>query len=294
MTRFPPWTVLFVLLLATRANAVTVATTVKPLHSIASAVMQGVSTPELLLEGRVSPHIDRVKPSTLRKLRSADLVIWIGPGLESFLAPAIADLPEATQVLTLSEVDLPVRLTMRDAPSNAPAGPIDPHLWIDPVNAAAIAQVMADELARMDAANADTYQSNTNEFKVQMQQLTATSSDILAALADTPFVLFHDFIQYFENRFALNNAGVVTYQPQVSPGARHLKSLNRIIKDLGVHCILSEPQFEDRAIRTLSTSSVVSYTVVDPLASTFEPGPALYATWFTDTVLAIRDCLGSS
>lgn len=297
MTRLLPWILLILLPVAGRANAVSVVVTVKPLHSIVASVMQDVGAPLLLLDGTVSPHTDRIKPSTLRHIRSADLFIWIGPGLESFLAPAVADLPASVKLLTASESPLPVLLEVRDGQGhqqNENTHVTDPHLWLDPVNAAALAVLVADQLSAIDRDNAPAYRRNANLFSKEMSTLEVIGLELLAADVDKPFILFHDFIQYFENRFSLSSAGVVSYQPQITASARHLRELNKTLVQRGVRCILTEPQFEDRALRSLDSTASISYTVVDPLASGYDTGASLYAEWFKDMVGAVHSCLGSS
>lgn len=74
------------LLVATPALAApNVVATIKPLHSLVAGVMEGVGTPELLIEGAASPHGFSLRPSDAGKLESADLVFWIGEDLETFL-----------------------------------------------------------------------------------------------------------------------------------------------------------------------------------------------------------------
>ena len=110
-----PVAVLVAVLVAVPAGAgagASVLVTIKPVHSIVASVTKGVSEPALLLDGTVSPHLDRIKPSTLRALRKADLVVWVGEGVETFLSSAIAQLPESIAVITLSESELPLQLSL--------------------------------------------------------------------------------------------------------------------------------------------------------------------------------------
>jgi zinc transport system substrate-binding protein len=283
---------LILLWTAGSVSAAAVAVTVKPLHSIVAAVMQGVDQPVLLLDGTVSPHVDRIRPSTLRQIRSADLLLWVGPGLESFLAPAVEDIPAGVHVLTASALALPVVFELRDGhQAGTAAAPIDPHLWLDPENAAALASLVSGKLATLDPSNASRYHENAVAFSDRMKSLETFGLDSLASTADMPFILFHDFIQYFEKRFGLNNAGVVTYQPQITASAKHLRVLNNAIEALDVQCVLTEPQFEQRARRSLNQLTSVTTAVVDPLASGYEAGPMLYETWFKDMVIGIQGCL---
>ena len=71
---------------ASHANAETkVVASIKPLHSLISYVMDGVGTPDIIIDGSSSPHTFQLKPSHASMLQEADIVFWIGEDLESFL-----------------------------------------------------------------------------------------------------------------------------------------------------------------------------------------------------------------
>ncbi len=82
--------VLMVLLIqAQAAGNLKVVASVKPIHSLVAAVMEGVSMPVQLMPDGQSPHDFQLRPSHARTIQSADIIFWIGPGLESFLPVAI-------------------------------------------------------------------------------------------------------------------------------------------------------------------------------------------------------------
>ena len=72
-----------------------VVTSILPVHSLAAAVMEGAGKPRLLVRGAASPHAYAMRPSDARALAGADLIFWIGPELEGFLAKPLAALARA-------------------------------------------------------------------------------------------------------------------------------------------------------------------------------------------------------
>lgn len=95
------------------AAAPKVVASIKPVHSLVAAVMQGVGEPAIIVDGAASPHTFALKPSTARVLAGADLVFWVGPELEAFLEKPIETLGEKAEVVELSQAHdltlLPVR-----------------------------------------------------------------------------------------------------------------------------------------------------------------------------------------
>ena len=89
---------------ATTANAeVNVVTSIKPVHSLVAAVMEGVGTPHLIVEGAASPHTYALKPSQAAKLQNADIVFWVGDQLEAFLEKPIEGIATKATSVTLFE-----------------------------------------------------------------------------------------------------------------------------------------------------------------------------------------------
>ncbi len=88
------------------ANAeIKVIASIKPLHSLVSYVMDGVGTPDILVDGSSSPHTFQLKPSHASMLQEADIVFWIGEDLESFLETPLESIAKNSKHITLMESD---------------------------------------------------------------------------------------------------------------------------------------------------------------------------------------------
>ena len=87
------------------ANAdVKVVTSIKPLHSLASYLMDGVGKPDLIVDGYASPHGFSMKPSHAKMLQNADLIFWIGEDLESFLEKPLSSIAKKAEKIELMEI----------------------------------------------------------------------------------------------------------------------------------------------------------------------------------------------
>ncbi|OKH89313.1 zinc ABC transporter substrate-binding protein [Thalassospira sp. TSL5-1] len=103
------------------ADAPKVVASIKPIHSIVAAIMQGVGKPELLVNGAASPHTYSLRPSEARALQNADLVIYVSPDLESFLDKPLKSLSSNAKVMELAEAKGVETLEMREG------GAFEPH-----------------------------------------------------------------------------------------------------------------------------------------------------------------------
>ena len=77
-----------------------VVVTIKPLHSLVSGVMEGVGTPDLLVQGSISPHLYSLRPSDIHTIDQGDLVVWIGAAVESFLFRHMKEVKRETAVVS--------------------------------------------------------------------------------------------------------------------------------------------------------------------------------------------------
>ena len=99
------FTILSLVTFITPANAdVKVVTSIKPLHSLASYLMDGVGKPDLIVDGFNSPHGFSMKPSHAKMLQNADLIFWVGEGLENFLEKPLSSIAKKAEKIELIEI----------------------------------------------------------------------------------------------------------------------------------------------------------------------------------------------
>jgi len=97
--------ILSILTLFTPANAeIKVVASIKPIHSLASYLMDGVGKPDLIVDGYASPHGFAMKPSHAKMLQNADLIFWVGEDLESFLEKPLSSIAKKAEKIELMEI----------------------------------------------------------------------------------------------------------------------------------------------------------------------------------------------
>ena len=108
------------------ANAdVKVIASIKPVHSLVAAVMEGVGKPDLLVEGAGSPHTYSLKPSQAKKLQEADIVFWMSHDLEAFLENSIEGIAANATSVPLMDAHGLIKLDFREG------GAFDAHAHDD-------------------------------------------------------------------------------------------------------------------------------------------------------------------
>jgi zinc transport system substrate-binding protein len=288
------------------AAAPSVVVTVGPVHSLVAGVADGVTTPRLLLDAGISPHSYLLRPSDARALENADLVVWVGPALERFLVRSLAAPASGRHVLELASTPgvqvLPARDAGRFDPGNgghAHGGHGhddhdrhgDPHLWLDPANAAAIVRAVRHELTALDPANAARYRANAAALVTRIDTLDRELEAQLAPVREQAYLVFHDAYQAFERRYGLRALGAITVSPGRAPGAARLRALRATIAENGARCVFREPQFEPRLARTVVEGTGARLAVLDPLGAELAPGPEAWFTVMGQLADALVACL---
>ena len=286
-----------------------VVTSIKPIHSLVSYIMNGVGSPGLIVDGYNSPHSFQLKPSHAKMLEQADIIFWIGKDLENFLEKPLATIAKKAEKIELLEIKGIKKLKFRernifeeheghddhgddakkeehddhgddakkeehDDHEGHGHGEYDPHIWLDPINAKVILSEITEHLIENDSKNASTYKSNLAKALAEIDKLII---DVITETnTDLNYVVFHDAYQYYENRFNVNILGAMTVNPDVMPGAEQIHEIHEIIEHDNVSCILSEPQFNPDIIKSIAKDTSVKTGVLDPLGANLKPGKDLY------------------
>ena len=322
-------TILSFLTLFTPANAdIKVVTSIKPIHSLASYLMDGVAKPDLIVDGYASPHGFAMKPSHAKMLQNADIVFWVGEDLENFLEKPLDSIAAKAEKIELMEIKGLVKLKFRernifddhddhghkkkddhddhdhddhakkkdghddhddhDGHEGHHHGEFDPHIWLDPINAKVILFEMSKHLIENDPTNESAYRANLSKAYKDIDKLT---SDVTAELNEsTASIVFHDAYQYFEERFKVNILGAFTVNTDVLPGAEQLAEIREVIEHDKVACVFSEPQFNPNIIKAVAKDMNIKTGIVDPLGATLTPGKGLYFDLIKNMSKSFKGC----
>jgi len=292
-----------------------VVASIKPVHALVAQVMGTTGTPELLLTGNASPHTYALKPSDIAKVTGADVLFRISERLEPFTGKVKVHLPKKSGLVSLVEAKGVKTLPMRsggdfekhshgkkghahshshDHGKKSGKAAIDGHIWLDPDNAIAMLDAIAEELAARMPANAATYRANAAAAKTEIQNLATELSATLAGLQDKPYIVFHDAYQYFENRFGLTVAGSITTDPEIPPSGKRLSELRAKIQRLGATCVFGEPNFDAKVVDTITSGTKARVGSLDPEGASLEAGTAFYGTLMRNLAKGVKDCLAPS
>ena len=313
--------ILSFLTIFTPANAdLKVVASIKPIHSLASYLMDGIGKPDLIVDGYSSPHGFALKPSHAKMLQEADIIFYVGEDLENFLEKPLKSIAKKAEKIELMEIKGLNKLKFRernifdghddhghdedghkeddhdDHKHEEDGHKEDDH---DDHGQDEDGQKeddhddkkhkeMVEHLIENDEKNASTYKKNLKNAEKDLDKLVKKVKSDLNK--DFKSIVFHDAYQYFEERFNVNVMGAFTVNTDVMPGAEQLAEIREIIEHDKVSCIFSEPQFNPDIINAVAKDMNIKTGVLDPLGATLEPGKDLYFDLIKNMSKSFKGC----
>lgn len=290
------------------ANA-NVLTTIKPLGFISAAITDGVTETTVLLPTSASPHDYSLKPSDVEKLQSAELIVWIGDEMESFLEKSIDKLPKE-KVLTLEDVKSIKQLVEsakreddhdhHDHDHHEHEGhdhhhdhdhDEDWHIWLSPTAAETIAEQITERLNQQYPEQKAKIAENLAQFKTTLATKHAEIEKQLTPHKGKGYYTFHDAYRYFEGAYGLNSLGSFTINPTVAPGAKTLAKIKQNLTEHKAECLFAEPQFTPKVIESLSKGTSAKVGQLDPLGANIELSKEAYPQFLQAMADQFNECL---
>ncbi len=216
-----------------------------------------------LLDAGVTPHDAVLRPRQLQQLLTADLVIWMGPDIEPYLAMWLRKRSGPT--LDISELKDLLRLPMRNHSArehgHTHEAHFDIHLWWSRQNLQTIGNASAERLTSLRPAFAPAISAKHAEF---LQDMARLADEIATGRAKMPpFAVFHDGWQYLEHDLGQTAAAGFVLDGELSMGVRHLATLQKRFQETSVRCVLLEPGMNTALVDKLLPG--VPTVMLDPL-----------------------------
>jgi ABC-type Zn uptake system ZnuABC Zn-binding protein ZnuA len=228
---------------------------------------------ESIARGYQDPHYVEAKPSYLRLLLRADLLVLVGLELEiGWLPPLITqsgnpkiqvgasgyfDASRFAQIL-----EIPTTAVTRAMGDVHPLG--NPHYWLEPENGRRIARGIAGKLAEMRPQDAAYFQQRYQAFDQKLTQAEQAWEPQTRPFRGRKVVTYHNSWPNFIQRFGLNVVGYIEPRPGIPPSPAHTVQLIALMKREGVKVILVEPYFDLRTPNSIAAATGAKVVILMP------------------------------
>jgi len=250
-----------------------------------------------LLSGYENEHTYSPKPSDLIAVRKARLLFEVGIGLEVWVSSLVKNAGSSSlRVITTSKGIALIRdrpdqdNTVHDVEEHDRG---NPHVWMDPENAATMMRHITEALIQVDPTHAKEYRANQASYLRKLDQLRGDLSDRIAHLADRRFITHHPAWPYFARRFGLQIFGTIQTQSGSEPSALHLHNLIAKIKKNRIKVVVSEVQLSQKIPELLAKETGARVVVLTTLPGGL-PHTETYLDMLRYNVLQLANALESA
>jgi zinc/manganese transport system substrate-binding protein len=203
-----------------------------------------------LARGTEDPHFVDAKPSFIRVLNQADVLLEGGAELELGWLPPLVN--NARNAKILSGKSGHVKMSKGVPLLELPTGPVDrsmgdvhptgnPHYWLNPAHGKIMAAHLANVFSELDPENAQHYRTHLKEFDERLDKKIAEWKQQMEPYRGAKIVTYHKSYEYFADFFGLEVVGQLEPKPGIEPSPSHISALIPRMKSDQVKLLLIEP-----------------------------------------------------
>ncbi len=245
------------------AGRLSVATTIYPMTFFAEQVGGDLVHVTGLIKPGTSSHTFEPSPSDILTLQSAAVVVYNSGAFESWMTNALDVLDERPRVL-VEAADLEAPDGAQDEHGH---GAVDPHVWLDPIQAMAQAERIRDAFVSADPDGAETYRANAAALIERLASLHDRLSTALRGCSHRTFVVNHLAFGHLAERYGLEQLGISGLEPLSEPGPRTVATVVDRMRNLGIRHVLAEPIVSSELARTIAREVGGELLTLHPLGA---------------------------
>lgn len=225
----------------------------------------------------VGVHEYQFKPSDVKNVAEADVVVKNGLGAEKWLDSLLRSASRPGQVVIDSSRGISVLKPGDKIPLHiqsgsqfqkdveAGTGGVDVHIWLDPVRVIQQVKNIRDGLAAKDPKNKTVYYKNASAYIARLEAFDRETRQRVKGFTSKDFIAFHSAFIYFSDRYGLNQLAAIEDFPGKEPDPQHLAGITRQVEKHRLKALYTEPQFSPRIVDSLSHDLGVKVLVLDPI-----------------------------
>ncbi|MFE1750376.1 metal ABC transporter substrate-binding protein [Streptomyces anandii] len=246
------------------------------------------------------PHDLEISARQTARLEESDAVLYL-KGLQPSVDEAVAQSGIGTRIdaaalTTLEEHGNEVggHAAAHDTHPGEESGGGDPHVWLDPVRYAQIAEGVGKAFEKGDPAHAADYRKNTAALVGELDALNTRYETGLRNTKNKVFITTHAAFGYLAERYGLTEEAINGLDPESEPSAARVRDLERMAKADGVTTVFYETLVSDRTARTVAGDAGLRTDVLDPLEGiTAKSRGTDYLQVMDSNLQALRKALGA-
>ncbi|MFF6791246.1 metal ABC transporter substrate-binding protein [Streptomyces filamentosus] len=283
-----------------------------PMQYLAEQIGGGHVAVRTLTAPGVEPHDLELKPRQIGELADADVLLYL-KGIQPAVDDAVAQagVKNTVDAATLTSVEghgaeageghdhaeeggESHEGDSHEGHDHGSESGIDPHVWLDPVKYAEVAEGVGAAFAKADPDHAPDYKANTAALVKKLGALDTEFETGLKNTATRTFITTHSAFGHLAERYHLEQEGISGLDPESEPSPARIKELQDVAKADKVSTVFFETLASDKTAKTLAADTGLKTDVLDPLEGiTDKSRGADYVEVMRSNLAALKTALGA-
>ena len=259
---------------------INIVTSIKPLHSIASAIIQDAGKVDVLLNTQQSAHYFHIKPSQMSLINNADLVIAVHPRLEQSIDKVLKNLNPTKLLYVVDDL----------SPTTHPIN-TNYHVWLDIDAMQQFSHQLTTKLSMLFPDKQSIFLKNFKQLKHQLQQLKIYNKQQLSKLSSTPLISYSSALNPYIDSMELNHVGSVVDNHHQKLSIKTMLKARQLIKAKNARCLASTQEIPLKRTQAITDSLNVKRTHIDIIGFELEKGAQLYFELINRITAQVKSCL---
>lgn len=259
-----------------------IVTTIYPLYDFTKQIVGDRADIVLLVPPGAEPHDWEPAPTDILTIKKATVFIYNGADMEGWVDKLDSSVLANKKVVKASDFVnvMTAQFTEEGEPSTD--GSVDPHIWLDPVNAQAIVRGIANALAAADSDNAEFYTNNSNDYIAQLEELNQEYSQSLSQASSKQFVTSHAAFGYMAQRYGLQQIAIMGLSPDAEPTPARMAEIIQHVKDNHIKYIFFETLISPKLSEVIASESNAQTLVLNPIEGLSDQESASGANYISE------------
>lgn len=246
------------------------------------------------------PHDLEISAKQTAQLQESDAVLYL-KNLQPSVDDAVAQSEVRTKIDAASLTSLEKHgnevgghAASHDHSENEELSGLDPHIWLDPVRYAEVAEGVGKAFEKADPDHAADYRKNTAALVKKLDALNTQFKDGLAHTRSKVFLTTHAAFGYLAERYGLTEEAINGLDPESEPSGARVKALEEMARADGVTTVFYETLVSDKTAKTIAADAGLKTDVLDPIEGITDKSPGDdYFQVMESNLKALQKALGS-
>lgn len=236
-----------------------------PIYDFTNKIAEDFIDLKLIVPAGAEPHSFELSAKTLAELENADLILLNGLEFE----PWADSLPESlsSKIISLGEEVNPLPYLEHshrehEGEAENSHSEYDPHIWLDPLRASQMSEIIYENLSKLDSTNKAIYETNLENLKNEFITLDSEYKQLEAIQNKKEIVVSHNAFSYLGERYGLEFHSLSGISPENEPSLKVLSEITDLVNKEGIRVLFFEELANDKIINTIADETGVESDIL--------------------------------